>query len=91
MAIELINLQNTADFLKLAYDFGDDLPLKRILLACEAAGCGSAVKETQVNDDEYSSEYEDFYKYVFSSKPPSETIRFHLFKDRLGNLTKETL
>ena len=36
MPYEVIGLKDTADFLKLAYDLGDDIPLRRILLASEA-------------------------------------------------------
>lgn len=80
MSLEIKYLNKTEDFLTFAYEFGDDAPLKRILLATEAVGCRTVIKETNFIDNEYSKEYDLHYKNVSNSKPPSEVVRLHFFE-----------
>jgi hypothetical protein len=91
MGLEIIKPGKTNDFLSVAYEFGDDPPLKRILLATEAYGCKTIIKETQAEDEEYISEYDIFYKTVFNSKPPTEVVRLHFFEDLLNNVDQQTI
>ena len=91
MALEIKYLNSTGEFLKLSYEFGDDLPLKRILLSAEAAECKTVLIETNISDDEYIAEYKSFYKNVFTAKPPEECVRIHLFKNFLKSYEKVEL
>lgn len=99
MNYTIIRPKNLADFIAISEEFGSIVETQRIPLAriLSILGgnfnnrCKTIIIEEGNIDQEYQSEYEIFYKYVFDSNNPEKSFRMHFFSKTFNDINSKTI